>query len=84
MEKIPRVLPQEVKWKLGKDYSHKSGYCSLYKCYRITCSFFVCQPPQPPPPRKWYFSESLSKYASFIGKMGFVDSIATEVHSFQT
>lgn len=34
--------------------------------------------------QKRRYSESLSKYASFLGEMDFVGSIATEVHSFQT
>lgn len=48
----------------------------MYKRYGITCSFLCVLKKTL---QKRHYSESVSKYASFLGSMGFVGSNATEV-----
>jgi hypothetical protein len=89
-EKTPRVLffpvncSKESNGKQGKDYSQSSRYCFLYKCYWITRSLCVYVFLSVKKLHKCHNSENLSKYVSFLGKMGLAGSIATDVHSFKT
>lgn len=85
MEKIPRVLPKKSNGNWEKTIHTKVGIVLCTKATESHVAVFVSIPAAAPTPQlKWNFSESLSKYASFLGKMGIVDSIATEVHSFHT